>query len=107
MHNRGRLIVADFLSKLCQVDWRLGEKYFARQLVDYCPIVNNLSWQTQSITGMDRQAFIRIYNPELQQLKYDPKFEYLRKWCPEYREMTDKQIKQIYKDLREDFQLRK
>ncbi|MBN2110809.1 MAG: deoxyribodipyrimidine photo-lyase [Methanosarcinaceae archaeon] len=83
MHNRVRMIVASFLVKDLHIDWHWGERYFAGRLVDYDPCVNNGNWQWAASTGADSQPFFRIFNPWLQQKKYDPDCEYIRKWVPE------------------------
>lgn len=83
MHNRVRMIVASFLTKDLHIDWRLGEKYFAQQLVDYDPAVNNGNWQWAASTGCDAQPYFRIFNPWLQQKKFDPECLYIKRWIPE------------------------
>lgn len=83
MHNRVRMIVASFLTKDLHIDWRMGEKYFAQHLVDYDPAVNNGSWQWAASTGCDPQPYFRIFNPWLQQLKFDPECTYIKRWVPE------------------------
>lgn len=83
MHNRVRMITASFLVKDLHIDWRWGEKYFAQQLVDYDPAVNNGNWQWCASTGCDAQPYFRIFNPWLQQKKFDPACVYIKKWIPE------------------------
>ena len=85
MHNRVRMIVASFLTKDLHIDWRLGEKYFASKLIDYDPSVNIGNWQWAASTGCDAQPWFRIFNPRLQQEKYDPKCKYIKKWVEELR----------------------
>jgi deoxyribodipyrimidine photo-lyase len=92
MHNRVRMITASFLIKDLHIDWRLGEKYFARTLIDYDPAVNNGSWQWAASTGCDAQPYFRIFNPKLQQEKFDPQCIYIKKWIPELYKFTSKQI---------------
>jgi len=87
MHNRGRLIVSNFLIKLLLVDWQKGEKYFAQKLVDYDPAVNNGNWQWSASTGADSQPYFRIFNPWLQSKKFDPNCEFIKKWVPELQEV--------------------
>ena len=41
MHNRVRMITASFLCKHLLIDWRLGEAYFAKKLLDYELSSNN------------------------------------------------------------------
>jgi len=83
MHNRGRLIVASFLVKTLLIDWRHGEKIFAKKLVDYDVANNNLNWQWCASTAVDSQPYFRIFNPWLQQEDYDPDCIYIYKWLPE------------------------
>lgn len=83
MHNRARMIVASFLTKDLHIHWLWGEKYFATKLIDYDPAVNNGSWQWAASTGCDAQPYFRIFNPWLQQKKFDPEAKYIKKWVPE------------------------
>ena len=83
MHNRVRMIVASFLVKDLQIDWRWGERHFAHHLVDYDPAVNNGNWQWAASTGADAQPYFRIFNPWNQAKRYDPDARYIRHWIPE------------------------
>jgi deoxyribodipyrimidine photo-lyase len=84
MHNRVRMVTASFLTKHLLLDWRLGEAYFAQKLMDFELASNVGGWQWASGTGCDAAPYFRVFNPESQQQKFDPKFEYIRKWVPEY-----------------------
>ncbi|RMG39833.1 MAG: deoxyribodipyrimidine photo-lyase [Candidatus Dadabacteria bacterium] len=97
MHNRVRMIAASFLVKDLHIDWRKGEKYFASRLVDYDPAVNNGNWQWAASTGCDAQPYFRIFNPWLQQKKFDPDCEYIKKWIPELAPLSPLQIHNLYK----------
>jgi deoxyribodipyrimidine photo-lyase len=92
MHNRVRMIVASFLTKDLHVDWRDGERYFAQKLIDYDPCVNNGNWQWSASTGCDAQPYFRIFNPWLQQKRFDPQCEYIKKWVPELSMFSAKEI---------------
>ena len=94
MHNRVRMIVASFLVKDLHIDWRWGERYFAQNLVDYDPCVNNGNWQWAASTGCDAQPYFRIFNPWLQQLKFDPDCRYIHHWLPELQAFTPKTLHQ-------------
>ncbi|MGZ8096940.1 MAG: cryptochrome/photolyase family protein, partial [Methylosarcina sp.] len=94
MHNRLRMITASFLVKDLHVDWRWGERYFARHLVDYDPCVNNGNWQWVASTGCDAQPYFRIFNPWLQQQQFDPDCRYIYQWIPELRSFPAKRIHQ-------------
>lgn len=90
MHNRSRLLTASFLVKTLLIDWREGEKYFATQLVDYDPASNNGNWQWIAGTGADSQPYFRIFNPWKH--TYDPEANYIKKWIPELKDVTAKDI---------------
>lgn len=92
MHNRVRIIAASFLTKDLHIDWRSGEKYFAHKLTDYDPCLNNGNWQWAASTGCDAQPYFRIFNPWTQQKNYDPECVYIKKWIPELRNFSPKQI---------------
>ncbi len=98
MHNRVRMIVASFLVKDLHINWLWGEKYFAQKLVDYDPAVNNGNWQWCASTGCDAQPYFRIFNPWLQQKKYDPDCIYIKKWIPELRKYDNKIIHTWFKE---------
>jgi deoxyribodipyrimidine photo-lyase len=83
MHNRARMIVASFLVKDLLVDWRWGERFFLRHLVDADPAANNGGWQWTAGTGTDAAPYFRIFNPILQGKKHDPEGAYVRRWVPE------------------------
>jgi len=91
MHNRVRMVVASFLTKDLMHDWRLGEGLFEEKLMDIETASNNGGWQWAASTGVDPRP-LRIFNPELQSKKYDPKGEYIRKWVPELRSVPLKFI---------------
>lgn len=83
MHNRVRMITASFLTKHLLIDWRWGEAYFANKLLDYELASNNGGWQWAAGTGTDAQPYFRVFNPESQTQKFDPKLDYIKKWVPE------------------------
>ena len=98
MHNRVRMIVASFLVKDLHIDWLWGERYFAQQLVDYDPALNNGNWQWSASTGCDAQPYFRIFNPWLQQKKYDPDCLYIKQWIPELQSADKKIIHNWFKE---------
>ena len=92
MHNRVRMIVASFLVKHLRIDWREGEKWFWDTLVD-ADLGNNAgNWQWVAGSGADAAPYFRIFNPMLQGEKFDPKGDYVRRWCPELKNLPDKFI---------------
>jgi deoxyribodipyrimidine photo-lyase len=98
MHNRVRMIVASFLTKDLLIDWQWGERYFAQTLVDYDPCVNNGNWQWAASTGCDPQPYFRIFNPWLQQKKFDPECTYIKHWVPELRNVSSKLLHTWYNE---------
>jgi deoxyribodipyrimidine photo-lyase len=88
MHNRLRMITASFLTKHLLIDWRWGEAYFANKLLDFELASNNGGWQWAAGTGTDAQPYFRIFNPTLQTKKFDPQLEYIKKWVPEFQQLT-------------------
>lgn len=84
MHNRCRMIVANFLTKDLLINPQLGEKYFYQRLIDGDLSANNGGWQWSASSGMDPKP-VRIFNPATQAQKFDPEGEYIREWLPELR----------------------
>ena len=85
MHNRVRMIVASFLCKHLLIDWRWGEAYFARKLLDYELSSNNGNWQWASGSGCDSAPYFRIFNPTAQTLKFDPRLIYIKTWIKDFK----------------------
>jgi len=85
MHNRVRMIVASFLTKHLLIDWRWGETYFAKKLLDYELASNNGGWQWAAGTGTDAQPYFRVFNPTSQTEKFDKDLKYIKKWVPEFQ----------------------
>lgn len=83
MPNRLRMVTASFLCKTLLVDWRWGEQYFARKLLDFDLAANNGGWQWCSSSGADAQPYFRIFNPYAQSEKFDQEGEFIKRWCPE------------------------
>ena len=84
MHNRLRMLTASFLTKHLLVNWQWGEAYFAKKLLDFELSSNNGGWQWAAGCGTDAAPYFRIFNPESQLKKFDPKGIFVRKWVPEY-----------------------
>jgi deoxyribodipyrimidine photo-lyase len=84
MHNRVRMITASFLIKHLLIDWRWGEAYFAKKLLDFDLAANNGGWQWAAGSGCDAAPYFRVFNPYLQTRKFDPELKYIKKWVPEY-----------------------
>ncbi|MDI9865725.1 deoxyribodipyrimidine photo-lyase [Flectobacillus sp. DC10W] len=109
MHNRVRMIVASFLTKHLLIDWRWGEAYFAKKLLDFDFAANNGGWQWASGSGCDAAPYFRVFNPTLQTQKFDKQLEYTKRWVPELNsldypqpivnhEIARKRVLEVYKN---------
>lgn len=87
MHNRARMIVAMFLTKDLSIDWRWGERWFMRRLIDADLSNNNGGWQWAASTGADAQPYFRIFNPTKQSHRHDPDGAFIRRWVPELADL--------------------
>ncbi len=83
MHNRVRMVVASFLIKDLHIPWQRGADHFRRMLLDYDHAQNQLNWQWVAGTGRDAAPYFRIFNPESQAEKFDPRREYRLRWIPD------------------------
>lgn len=88
MHNRVRMITASFLCKHLLIDWKWGETYFAKKLLDFDLAQNVGNWQWVAGTGCDSAPYFRIFNPTSQVQKFDNAHEYIKTWVPDYQELT-------------------
>jgi deoxyribodipyrimidine photo-lyase len=102
MHNRARLVVGSFLTKDLGIDWRWGERWFMRHLVDGDEANNNGNWQWVASVGTDPQpAYRRIFNPGRQMERFDPAGEYVRRYVPELRAVPDEFLREPWTMPRE------
>ncbi|REG86981.1 cryptochrome/photolyase family protein [Marinomonas pollencensis] len=92
MHNRLRMISASFLSKLVFADWRKGEEYFMRHLIDGEFSANNGGWQWSASTGCDAAPYFRVFNPTRQSETYDANGDFIRRFVPELAELDARSI---------------
>ena len=83
MHNRVRMIVASFLVKDLHLPWQWGARWFMQHLIDGDLASNNHGWQWAAGTGTDAAPYFRVFNPHLQQERYDPDGEYVARWVPD------------------------
>ncbi len=92
MHNRLRMITASFLTKLLLIDWRRGEQFFMQHLLDGEFAANNGGWQWSASTGVDAAPYFRVFNPTRQSERFDPDGEFIRRFVPELKSLSGKQI---------------
>ncbi len=92
MHNRLRMVAASFLTKDLGIDWRRGERYFARHLNDFDLAANNGGWQWAASTGCDAQPYFRIFNPVSQSEKFDPDGKFIKRYLPQLARLDANEI---------------
>lgn len=83
MHNRGRMIVASYLTKHLLTDWRVGLRWFEDCLIDWDPASNAMGWQWAAGSGPDAAPYFRVFNPATQAEKFDPRSTYRHRWIAE------------------------
>ncbi|MFM6945176.1 MAG: cryptochrome/photolyase family protein [Bacteroidota bacterium] len=88
MHNRVRMIVASFLTKHLLIDWKKGADFFALHLLDFDLAANNGGWQWAAGCGCDAAPYFRVFNPYLQTIKFDKELHYIKKWVPEFEDLS-------------------
>ncbi|WP_371530823.1 DNA photolyase family protein [Streptomyces sp. NBC_01283] len=96
MHNRGRLVVASFLTKTLYVDWRVGARHFLSLLVDGDVANNQMNWQWAAGTGTDTRPN-RVLNPVVQGKRFDRYGRYVRRWLPELADVPDRYVHEPWK----------
>lgn len=101
MHNRVRMVTASFLCKHLLIDWRWGEAYFAKHLLDYEMASNIGNWQWAAGCGVDAAPYYRIFNPTSQLEKFDKDHKYIKKWLPEFGTTSYPEMMVDHKKARE------
>ena len=92
MHNRTRMVVASFLVKDLHLEWQLGERFFAKHLVDYDVASNAHGWQWTAGTGTDASPYYRVFNPIEQGRRFDENGDYIRRYVPELAHLSAAEI---------------
>ena len=103
MHNRLRMITAMFLSKHLLIDWRLGERWFMKHLIDGDLAANNGGWQWCASTGTDAVPYFRLFNPVRQSERFDPEGKFIRHYLPELSHLSNKEIHFPIKNRPEEY----
>ena len=80
IHNRGRLIAANYLVKTMKIFWRWGEDYFAKNLVDYDFAQNFGNWSWVASVLPYSQAPFRGMDPKRQEDLVDSDGQYRKQW---------------------------
>ncbi|MFL2715249.1 MAG: cryptochrome/photolyase family protein [Gammaproteobacteria bacterium] len=100
MHNRLRMVVAMFLTKNMLHDWRLGEAFFMKSLIDGDFSSNNGGWQWSSSTGTDAAPYFRIFNPITQSKNFDADGLFIKKYVDELKNIDKKEIHDPSNEIR-------
>lgn len=106
MHNRVRMLVASWLTKNADIDWRAGAQWFNDTLVDADPANNTLGWQWVAGCGVDAAPYYRLFNPVRQSEKFDADGRYLRQWLPELKTYINKHIHAPWQTVPEEKRFR-
>ncbi len=86
MSNRGRQVVASFLTKNLGINWQMGAEWFESLLIDYDVCSNWGNWNYSAGIGNDKRGF-RWFNILKQANTYDSQGEYVKHWLPELAEI--------------------
>lgn len=92
MHNRVRMIVGSFLVKNMLNHWLDGARWFWDCLVDADLASNSAGWQWVAGSGADASPYFRVFNPHTQSLKFDGAGEYIKKYVPELKGLSGKDL---------------
>lgn len=99
MHNRGRMIVASYLTKHLLCHWRIGQRWFEDCLIDWDPAANAMGWQWSAGSGPDATPYFRVFNPVTQLDKFDKKHTYADRWIAEGRGPAHKDALAYFKAI--------
>ncbi|KAI9740695.1 MAG: hypothetical protein M1818_004659 [Claussenomyces sp. TS43310] len=97
IHHLGRHAVACFLTRGgCYISWERGADVFEEWLLDHETACNVGNWQWLSCTAFYSQ-FYRCYSPVAFPQKTDKEGAFVRKYCPELRDLPTKYIYEPWK----------
>ena len=92
LHNRLRMVVASYLTRILNISWRHGESWFAQHLFDYDATQNHFGWKGQASLSKDGTDYFRVINPYTQAKKYDSETQFIKQWIPEFKNCSPKEI---------------
>lgn len=107
MHNRGRMIVASYLTKHLQGHWKIGMRWFEDCLIDWDPASNAMGWQWSAGSGPDATPYFRVFNPVTQLDKFDKNRDYVSAWIAEGRSQPAETALQYFTAIPKSWKLAK
>jgi deoxyribodipyrimidine photo-lyase len=108
IHNRIRMLVATTLTKILLIDWRLGESYFKKKLIDYDVSQNIMNWYWISGEAPFANPYFRVLNPEIQTKKNDKDCNYTKKWIKDIDDCSKQEaIVDVPKMIKKSIQMYK
>ncbi|WP_225034672.1 cryptochrome/deoxyribodipyrimidine photo-lyase family protein [Winogradskyella sp. SM1960] len=91
---RMRAMLASFFTHILWQPWQSATTHLSQQFLDFEPGIHFPQLQMQAgETGINN---LRIYNPTLNGLKYDPDAEFIKKWVPELAHLDTPFIHEPY-----------
>ena len=84
MPNRGRMIVACYLTMDLKQDWRWGAFHFEQMLIDHDVQSNTGGWNGSAGIGVGR---VLVFNSIKQSRDHDKLGKYIKLWVPELKDM--------------------
>jgi len=105
MHNRGRMIVASYLTKHLMSHWKIGQAWFDECLIDWDPASNAMGWQWSAGSGPDATPYFRVFNPDTQAEKFDKDRAYRARYIGELFKNRQAQAEQFFDAVPESWGL--
>lgn len=99
MHNRGRMIVASYLTKHLMTHWKVGQAWFDDCLIDWDPASNAMGWQWSAGSGPDATPYFRVFNPDTQAEKFDKDRAFRARYLGELFKTHEPPAKAFYKAI--------
>jgi len=91
MSNRGRQIVASYLTRDMGLDWRLGAMHFESYLIDHDVCSNYGNWTYSAGVGSDPRED-RYFSIPKQTSSYDKEHRFIRLWVEEMKYVSREQL---------------
>lgn len=83
-----RLLISYFLTKNLLFSWKEGLLFFSEFLIDYDPIITSFFFQRIVGCWVDSFPYFKLINPNLEIKNIDPKMILIKKWVPEFKNVS-------------------